>query len=265
MMRYCRVVASSAAGDTSLPTFTRPPVVEVVLGLMFRPLPLGAIHLAQLHRLWSSTYPRVEEHPAIPANTAPGFFLQMNTAPDLRFWFISDTSGRLIQVQKDRIILNWRWQNAEQEYPRYSALRKELVARVSDFRAFLESSGVGPFDPIASEVTYINVIGSERYIEFHEALNFVADQHGLPSVPVEASLQLKFDTADLLDRDSNFIVTATRDTSRDPAPIGLQLSSHSQVGNPDDFIKALDRSHELVVSSFREMTTSVMHENWGLQ
>lgn len=256
---------SYATRDTSLPTFERPPVSEVVLGLMFRPLPLQAYHLAQLHGVWSDDYPRVEEHPAIPGTLAPGLFFQMQSAPELRFWFISDKSGRLIQAQKDRLILNWRSQDGGQRYPRYEELRSEIIRRVGEFKDFLTRFDGSDFSPIAVEVTYINAIGTKAYVKLSEALNFVANPPHLQIEPVDANLQLRFDTAVLLKRDSNLIITASRDNNREPAPISLQLSSHAQVEDRGNFVEALDQSHELVVMSFRDITTDAMHKIWGLQ
>lgn len=254
-----------ASQETDLPTFARPPVVEVVLGMMFKPLQLGVLDLARLHEVWAADYPRIEEHPAIPTTMPPGLFIEMSGAPDLRLWFVSDSDGRLIQVQKDRVILNWRWSPQSGTYPRYEPLRDEFVKRLSEFEQFLKSTTAGPIEPVATEVTYINAIGTDSYTNFHDALNFVTAPPERLSAPVEANVNLRFETSSLIGRDSNLIVSVHRDVTRDPAPLILQISSHAQLDGIGDFSESLNKSRELVVTSFRDMTTEAMHERWGKQ
>lgn len=254
-----------ASSETDLPSFERPPVVEVVLGLMFQPLPLGAVGLARLQEKWLADYPRLEEHPAIPPAAPPGFFIDMGGAPQLRLWFINDSNGRIIQIQKDRMILNWRWSEQSGDYPRYEALREELSLRLQELQEFVAENALGSIFPVASEVTYINAIGTEEYTNFHDALNFVTAPPPRLQAPIEANVHLRFDTREAVGRDSNFIVSVNRDLSRDPAPLVLQISSHTQIEHLDELLDALDRGRELVVTTFRDMTTAAMHQKWGKQ
>jgi len=48
-----------------LPSFDRPPVTEVVVGVQFSPLAIRAIDLAPLRQIWNDEFPIVTEQPPL--------------------------------------------------------------------------------------------------------------------------------------------------------------------------------------------------------
>ena len=110
--------------------FAKSPVVEVAVGVEFLQLPgLSAVRMVQLHDLWGKDFRGLQEQPALPP-TAPidgqgGFQFQIgNVLPPLRLWMLSDTEDELLQLQNDRLFLNWRkTSEGDPRYPRYPHLR----------------------------------------------------------------------------------------------------------------------------------------------
>ena len=51
----------------------------------------------------------------------------MTEAPPVRFWFLTDDTSRLVQVQPDRFTANWRKVEPETPYPRYRQLREQFA------------------------------------------------------------------------------------------------------------------------------------------
>lgn len=144
-------------------------------------------------------------------------------------------------------------------------MRGEIERRLADFSRFAERLDTG-IKPVATEVTYINVIGGEVRVQLDQVLNFVSRPPVAslgPDAIIDTNIQIRFDTTTETGRTSNLTLSAGRDNSRDPAPIVLQLSSHAEVGDAP-VTDALDLSHRLVVTSFRDLTTSTMHSEWGL-
>ncbi len=102
-----------------LPSFDRPPVVEVVLSVQFEPL--VSLHTPQLGLLWKefeARFPKTEDQPPLPPSIEQfgrrsmppvSFSIQeIDGATPPRVWFLNREETELIQVQQDRFIVNWR-------------------------------------------------------------------------------------------------------------------------------------------------------------
>ncbi len=252
--------------ESGLPDFARPPLVEVAVGLMFEPLAINVITLAQLYLRWQEDYPSFEEHPAIPSlPSMPGLIFEVDV-PRIRFRFINK-SGRLIQVQRDRLIANWRKEERSAAYPRYSSLRVELENRVAQFSEFLASQHQGPLKPNAIEVTYVNqvpLVGkSPNLSDIVSLLQSAPDEAGSP---VETDLSVRFDASAQLERESaTLVINAQRSSTVDPPLAVLQLSCNIPVHDLSDAFDALDKARYHVVQSFQSVTTDKMHEEWGIE
>lgn len=251
--------------ESGLPDFTRPPLVEIAVGLMFEPLEINSISLAQLYLQWREDYPSFEEHPAIPSlPSTPGLIFEVDV-PRIRFWFLNN-SGRLIQVQRDRLIVNWRKEAESADYPRYSSLRAELEQRADQFSEFLAGQHQSPLKPNAIEVTYVNQVPlageSSNLSDIVSMLQHTPEDVGSP---VETNLSVRFDASASLERESAaLVINAQRSSTVDPPLAVLQLSCSTRVRDLSDAFEALDRARYHLVHSFQSITTDKMHEKWGI-
>lgn len=258
--------SDDSAFESGLPEFTRPPLVEVAVGLMFEPLPLNAVMFAQLYSEWRDDYPRFEEHPAIPSSMSlPGLVFDVGV-PHLRLWFLGN-SGRLIQVQRDRLIVNWRKEAETAAYPRYGSLRVELKRRLSEFTEFLANQHQSELNPNSVEVTYVNQVplagASSSLSDIVSILHATPERLGSP---IETNLSVRFDVSAQLERESAaLVVNAQRSPTVDPPLAVLQLSCSMPVKDLSDAFDALDKARYHVVQSFHSVTTRKMHEEWGLE
>jgi uncharacterized protein (TIGR04255 family) len=149
-------------------TFKAPPVGELALGVQFRPIPaFHGLGLAPLRQQWRESYPTVQEHPALPPaweteqdSTQQGVRFSLNQSWGMRYWFLNATGSELVQLQQDRLILNWRRTEGDPLYPRYRTLRERFEARARDVGAFAEAEGLGSLGIDQVEVNYINTIPS---------------------------------------------------------------------------------------------------------
>lgn len=152
----------------ALPTFERPPVDELVLGLQFSPLKgMSASHMGLYWAPIRREYPQTEEKPAIDATievfgerkAQPVPVFRLLDRPETpRVWFIGASGNNLIQLQNDRLHVNWRRRLPDDVYPRYGVIRKLFVAEIVRLQSFAESEGLGTLSPTQCEITYINVI-----------------------------------------------------------------------------------------------------------
>ena len=90
----------------------------------------------------SAEYPKTEELPPLPSQIekfgeelqqaqVSGPRLQFMDPNATRFWFIGDPGTRLIQVQRDRFVINWRKVTGDEAYPRYEKENTSQNSNVS--------------------------------------------------------------------------------------------------------------------------------------
>jgi uncharacterized protein (TIGR04255 family) len=99
--------------------------------------------------------------------------IQLIDAPGPRSWFISSSGSKLIQVQRDRFIVNWRKADADKTYPRYEReMRPRFEHEWREFQDFVREIDLGPMDVQQCEVTYVNnVIQGGEWQDLTEVLS----------------------------------------------------------------------------------------------
>lgn len=151
------------------PSFKSPPLVEVVCGVRFRPLSaFEAPHYGLFWKTIQKGYPRsrtvaslssgnqIEVRPNEPAEVTVQ--LSIN-APDMpRVWFISADDTRLVQLQPDRFLFNWREGPERAKYPRYPAVIGRFKTLYGTFEKFLKDNKLGNLSLLSAELSYINHI-----------------------------------------------------------------------------------------------------------
>lgn len=259
---------------TDLPEFDTPPVVEVALGVQFRILPaLRGLALAPLRELWRSQYPRVEEQPPLPSSVGSGSpggpIVQLNVGlPSMRYWFLSSDGSDLVQVQQDRLSVNWREAETGNPYPRYRSVRKAFEDRFRELQTFVEREHLGTVRVMQAELEYVNSVSVDpgRTGQIGQVLDdwHVASHHHLGE-PEEARVQMSFRVGDLGDGESRLwvqVVPGQRKASE--AAVLLTLSARGKPTGEglDETLAFLDGAHNHIVLSFTELTTSAKHEVW---
>lgn len=148
-----------------LPDYERPPVIEVVCGILFKSInTLLAPHLGLLWEKYKSDYPICREVPPLAPvierfGERPRIDLQLADVPPLpRTWFVHKKDNGIIQVQRDRFLHNWKKVRPEDEYPRYPQVIELFKDRLSQFESFLKENELGVIEPRQYEMTYINHI-----------------------------------------------------------------------------------------------------------
>jgi uncharacterized protein (TIGR04255 family) len=155
--------------NAAFPDFERPPVIEVVIGAQFAPLDgFLPTHPGLFWDSMRDAYPKVEVAPPLaPVVESRGFpsfdessQIEFATVVPLpRVFFIDGTTGSwLVQLQRDRLLQNWRKVAPTEDYPRFPAVRERFRQLLDRFRAFCNANVLG--EPVINqlEVTYINHI-----------------------------------------------------------------------------------------------------------
>src|SRR5262249_7579915 len=149
--------------DAPLPRFKKPPVSEVVLGVQF-PSIVTPIHLGIYYQRVKARFPRTQMLPPIlpvietfgklPLATAQ-FAVTQGMQP--RMWFLSEDDNFLIQLQSDRLLVNWRAGTTGAPYPHFEAVQQEFVTALDELQALLAEESI-TIAVNQCEVVYINSI-----------------------------------------------------------------------------------------------------------
>jgi uncharacterized protein (TIGR04255 family) len=262
-----------------LPKFRRPPLIEVVHGVQFRRLPMTIVHLGQFYPRVEDRYPRVQTvAPLPPTREVMGGdpepmqfalqFVQTDTLP--RTWFVSNDDTMLIQLQSDRLLLNWRRGSGEIEYPHFEKVSSEFRRIFGELQSFAAQFKLGAIEPNQCEMTYINhllprqsgaaalptdvfriwtgAVGPEWDLPL-DALAFNARYvlHRYNEACGRLSVSLSSVVGPGHDRAMQLDLTA-RGTPETPSVEGV-LAFH-------------DMAHENIVRCFAGITTEAAHQQW---
>lgn len=275
-------VPDTGSKKPSLAEFDQPPVVETVLGVEFAPLKGWDVrHFGLFWAQVKSRFPTLEtKPPLLRSGFAEGGAINLvleqfgDPTAGVRCWLIDEDETRLLQIQADRLIHNWRKVKGDEAYPRYNeAVRPRFEAELREFLTFLDSNGIPRPDWRRCEVTYINHLEKGREWETLDDLPRVlpAFRSGAlagPELSLPESVHVRWkhrlDESDWL---TFALQSATR--SRDQKKL-LQYQISAQISLEDDadvpaILDALDRGRYAVVSSFKTSTSPEAHDLWGMR
>lgn len=119
--------------DTSNVAFTQPPVVELVMGITLQPGFFSGNDYVTIYDLLKEKYPIIEEHPQILTIIESVEGQAKHNIPqstESRKQYISKNGDRLVQIQNDRVVFNWRKYTNQSvvEYPKYDTVRDEFIS-----------------------------------------------------------------------------------------------------------------------------------------
>jgi uncharacterized protein (TIGR04255 family) len=259
-----------------LPDYDKPPVVEVALGMQFRPpLAVDPMELAPLRDLWMPRYPKLGRQPPLPAvvegqRVEPGIRVMLGADPPLqRQWFMSEDERDLVQLQQDRLIVNWRALDGAVPYPRYEHVRARFDEASLDLWDFIASRGKP--EPVVeqAEANYINAIDPQDGPANLEAVfswwgDSLADHHLFR--PTEVSLAMVFDVPKLGTPPVRMYVNVQPADGADGRRVlfmTITVRGAPADTTRDGALAFIDEARQHIVNSFTEMTTETMHELWG--
>lgn len=232
-------------------------------------------------------FPGLERHPPVapiderfevPLQGSPQIGFEFSTGPPpQRYWFISEDGARLVQVQPDRFFFNWRRTSESDEYPRFRNLLPNFEATYLQFTNLAaEARGSSP-EPTWCEVGYINHIEArgdedpQRHLPLHRILRLVTAPEAAALDPIEdMQVQLRsiMRNADEAPVGRMYLSAVPAYRAADQAPIyvmELTVRARPTGATLDDVLALAGRAREMIVTAFRDATTTEMHARWGLE
>ena len=194
--------------------------------------------------------------------------LKLETArPPMRTQFIHESKERMIQVQSDRFVLNWRKNG--QDYPTYQSLNPEFWKYFNAFREFVKENKLGQLKPNHWEVTYVNHIKKgELWSSLAEWENVFPNAFS-PCDSLEGQVLETFnsDWQMILGERSGRLSIQLRHTrlaeNEDDEAIDLRLTAQGPASEDIEKLNAaFDLGHEAIVRRFCQMTSSETQKYW---
>jgi uncharacterized protein (TIGR04255 family) len=269
------------SADSPLPEFEKPPVSEVAMGVEFLPLanwrsPHAGLYWGRINK----EYPQTEVQPPLPSQiekfgeefwAQPAFRVELANPDSNRSWFLADPATKLVQVQRDHFIINWRKVRGDEVYPRYlKEIRPRFEREWKHFCGFLVEQKIGTVSVQQCELTYVNdVLKDDGWSSFAEALTLFepwwkrGSDGFLPipeTVTVMGSVQMPNQSGRL-----HFSAQHVRRTIDNREAIQLRLVARGRPlsGEDKDILNWMDLAHEWIVRGFTDLTSARAHKLWG--
>jgi uncharacterized protein (TIGR04255 family) len=266
-----------------LPNYTRPPVHEVLLAVQFDALAdFRAYHVGKLWDRVRDRYSSIQEQAPLnlqfetfgvaePAETPSTIQIEALLAPPMaRYWF--EAGQRLMQIQQDRLIHNWRRGESEAEYPRYESVVREFLADFRAFSDFVKEEEFGAIRINQCEISYINTIfvpGAEE--DPYKVIDRVMRVWNRPDVRVGAFEQVTIQPRFVLSKDGEpyarlhvTLQPAVRRSTRQPClQLGFTVRGKPTDETIDSSLAFFSEGREAIVKVFTDLTTPEMHKVWG--
>jgi uncharacterized protein (TIGR04255 family) len=277
----------SAHGQTidDLGSFDRPPVTEVVLGVQFAAPVVDLDVLATFGLRVKDRLPVREQHPPLPRVEesfsvkfrSPRIQLKVLQGFELpRAWFVSADQREVVQLQSDRLVVNWRRMAPDDRYPRYAKLRPLFDGHLATLQTCLTELGkpIGTVDFV--EVTYLNEVAvpgapEARHPPLSQALSVIREPPAGGSLPQaeDSTFNARYRIPDPAGGGQPagrlYVGAEPRLRSADLVPIYLlRMTSHIVTRMPDNeaVLQAMDLGRTWAKKGFDELTTPEIRNLW---
>jgi uncharacterized protein (TIGR04255 family) len=263
--------------DAPLPRFKKPPVSEVVLGVQF-PSIVTPVHLGAYYQKVKQRFPKTQTLPpilpvietfeAVPLSTAQ-FAVTHGMQP--RMWFLSEDDNFLIQLQSDRLLVNWRAGIKAAPYPHFEAVQQVFVSALDELQALLAEENITIavsqcevvyINPILAATTGIPISEPRRIFRFCSAERGPEWQEPLEQISCNARYRLKDLAGSPYGR---LTVTLASGLAGDRSPaFQLELTARGlpQGEGRAGILAFQNQGHRAIVRCFAAITTPEMHKLW---
>ena len=269
--------------ESNLPSFERPPLIETATSVQF--MQLSKLSNAQVALFWDhklrSEYPehayaepivsQSEQFSELPRKRPQFPMLKVGPFPPARLQMISKDKYRMVQMQNDRLVFNWR-QLDKGTYPRWQETRGQFICALSKFREFLKEENIGELKPSQWEVTYVNhFLAGEDWKSPDDWEGLVPGLIGtgikLPQLEKESlSTSIHFEIQPRKGRlhvELNHGFRSIED--KETEILILQLVARGPIESEDerDLMDGLDLGRSVIVKAFVELTGAEAQNRWG--
>jgi uncharacterized protein (TIGR04255 family) len=251
-------------------SFERPPLNEVVIGRRFAPLADFLVpHYGRFWSLIEEQFP-TSKHAQPVADSANSVLIDAVIGLPLpRIMFFSQDSSRVVQLQGDRLLFNWRQTETPQEYPRFETLFEEYRKFADLHATFVAAEFGNALQPNRYELSYINVLPIPPEGQIASVRNTFPSANALADSPslgtlIRFSSQTEYELPGGAGNVTMKLAQAAHLKTKE-AVIRLDFVAVSPPLGPDFQVAEeqwLDTAHRAIVNGFCEVTSKEAHTKW---
>lgn len=260
-----------------LAAFDNPPVVEKAVGVEFSPLARwGVPHFGLYWSEINDEYPKFDVQPPLPSQIeavdqaqrgAPGLTIEFGDPSRVRCWFLHRSDSQLLQLQDNRLILNWRRLRQDEEYPHYKTFLPVFQKEWQRFGGFLKRNQFEEPSVVQCELTYVNhVARGEGWKDFGDLPRVTTLLAGTPKglpVPESIALNARFNMPEQQGRLHIALQPAIRNADgKEVLQVTLTVRGAPRGSGIENLVQWFDEGHKRIVAAFTEVTTPEMHKLW---
>jgi uncharacterized protein (TIGR04255 family) len=260
--------------------FERAPVNETVLGVQFDPL--AELRYAHLGAFWytlGDQWPSLTEVAEIEQQFERfgdnaqweelGIRLRISQSPGIRLQARRADGQRMIQLQNGRLHYNWLRGNPQPaggSYPHYPEIRNEFNHLNERFLDFIKTKNLGEMKFNQWEVTYVNHLpkGSvwNTPADWSSLFCQLPGIRGSPNSPVTLESLSSEWHFEIPPKRGRLHVHLRHGLSDNVEVLILTLTARGPVR--DGLQQGLNLGREVIVRTFKEITSESAHHYWGL-
>ena len=266
---------------TELRRFSKAPVIETVLSIQFNPIKgFSIVHFGLYWDRIRRDFPNLETKQPVAhivenfgqMGTEQSLFSQGEIKPEqlVRCWFLEENRSSFIQLQPDRLIVNWQVVEAGDVYPRYTQLRAKLHNEWRRFTEFLRDEKLEAPRVDQCEVTYVNHIEYHDGWDSYDDLNKVISpwsgktSEGFLKAPEKIGLNVQY----LIDGNRGRLYISLqpvirRRDNKEVLQLNLTARGAPSSSQTEDVFQWLDLGRKWIVNGFTDFVTLEMHKRWG--
>lgn len=149
--------------------FRNSPLNEVVLGMQFNGATFSSNNIIDIIEIFNKEFPEISENPPLPSivesPTMPRIERFLNSFFSRKF-IIHRNKNKLIQVQLDRLLFNWRKEDAKLDYPRFENVYSDFENIYDKINSELElqiTSKINQYEFTYVDHIYLDSFDLESY------------------------------------------------------------------------------------------------------
>ncbi|MBF0341064.1 MAG: TIGR04255 family protein [Magnetococcales bacterium] len=248
------------------------PLKEMVIGVVFEPVQgFKAAHYGLFWKRIRKKFPICQDAPSLPPIGKEGtmsIHFKQTSLP--RVWYINQDEDRLLQLQGDRLLVNWRKKESSSNYIGYEKCLEWFFEDWKIFQKWLAAEKLEQVRIKQLELNYTNQIpyekmegGLDNFGSIFPVLKFSdwPSSNGL-LLPENFACQFKMVSPDI--PDSTMLINMATAVRLDDQKPFIQIAFHVTVPVSDvesDVSKSrFDKAHDWIVNAFKGLVSKSARE-----